>query len=172
MPVHAYLQDMNPENIMIRPILPADNRDLATIIRHSLEEFGAARPGTVYFDPSTDHLYELFQAPGSQYFTALADGQVGGGGGIYPSAGLPDGTCELVKMYLQPGLRGRGLGRAIIEKCLVFAAAAGYERVYIETLPELRKAMSVYEQAGFRYLDAPLGNTGHFGCDIWMLKDL
>jgi putative acetyltransferase len=32
--------------------------------------------------------------------------------------------------------------------------------------------MSVYERAGFRYLDAPLGDTGHFGCDVWMLKDL
>src|SRR5450432_1876446 len=130
-------------------------------------------PDQADFARSTDHLYELFQAPGSQYFTALTDnGIVGGGGGIYPSRGLPDGICELVKMYLQPGLRGKGLGRVIIEKCLVFAKAAGYEQVYIETLPELRKAMSVYERAGFRYLDGPLGDTGHFGCDVWMLKDL
>ncbi len=30
-------------------------------------------------------------------------------------------------------------------------------------MPELRKAMSVYEKFGFKYLDGPLGNTGHFG---------
>jgi putative acetyltransferase len=92
---------------------------------------------------------------------------------IHPSACLRQaGTCELVKMYLQPGVRGKGLGRAIIEKCLAFAAEEGYEKVYIETMPELRKAMSVYERAGFRYLDAPMGNTGHFGCEVWMLKQL
>jgi putative acetyltransferase len=163
---------MNADNTRINTILPADNQELAIIIRNSLEEFGAARPGTVYFDPSTDHLYELFQAPGSRYFTAFTDGKLCGGGGIYPSIGLPAGTCELVKMYLQPGVRGKGLGRAIIEKCLAFAAEEGYEKVYIETMPELRKAMSVYERAGFRYLDAPMGNTGHFGCEVWMLKDL
>jgi putative acetyltransferase len=75
-------------------------------------------------------------------------------------------------MYLQPGQRGKGLGKTIIEKCLVSAKDGGYKKVYIETLPELRKAMSVYERAGFRYLDSPLGDTGHFGCNIWMLKDL
>jgi putative acetyltransferase len=163
---------MIPDNIQIRTITAADNRQLAFIIRKCLEEFGAARPGTVYFDPTTDHLFELFQTPGSHYFTALADGEVAGGGGIYPSKGLPEATCELVKMYLRPEQRGKGLGKAIIEKCLTFAGEAGYKKVYIETLPALRKAMSVYERAGFRYLDAPLGDTGHFGCDVWMLKDL
>ena len=163
---------MNHDNILIRTILPGDNRELAVIIRNSLEEFGAARPGTVYFDPTTDRLYELFQTPGSHYFTALAHDKLCGGGGIYPSKGLPAGTCELVKMYLRPNVRGKGLGKAIIEKCLAFAKTAGYEKVYIETLPELLKAMSVYERAGFRYLDAPLGDTGHFGCEVWMLKDL
>jgi putative acetyltransferase len=163
---------MNPDNIQIRTIIPGDNRELAVIIRNSLEEFGAARPGTVYFDPTTDHLYELFRTSGSHYYTALAGGEIVGGGGVYPSKGLPKGTCELVKMYLQPGQRGKGLGKAIIEKCLAFAKDNGYEKVYIETLPELGKAMSVYERAGFRYLDSPLGNTGHFGCDVWMLKDL
>lgn len=163
---------MNHENILIRSILPGDNRELAAIVRDSLLEFGAARPGTVYFDPTTDQLYELFQAPGSHYYTALADGKICGGGGIFPSRGLPDATCELVKMYLQPGVRGKGLGKAIIEKCLFFARSAGYEQVYLETMPELRKAMSVYERAGFHYLDGPLGDTGHFGCAIWMLKEL
>jgi putative acetyltransferase len=127
---------MIPDNIQIRTIIPDDNRELAGIIRRSLEEFRAVRPGTVYFDPTTDHLYELFQTPGSHYYTALADGEVVGGGGIYPTRGLPGSTCELVKMYLEPGQRGKGLGRAIIEKCLAFAKENGYEKVYIETLPD------------------------------------
>jgi len=49
---------------------------------------------------------------------------------------------------------------------------AGYQHVYLETMPELQRAMPVYEKFGFRYLDGPMGNTGHFGCPIWMLKDL
>ncbi|MDF2190259.1 GNAT family N-acetyltransferase [Paraflavitalea sp. CAU 1676] len=158
--------------IQIRTIQPADNPALAIIIRNTLTEFGANHPGTVYYDSTTDALFELFQTPGSSYFVASRDGQLLGGAGIFPSEGLPAGTCELVKMYLVTEARGLGLGKQLIEEALAFAKEAGYQQVYLETMPELSKAVSVYEKFGFRYLDGPLGNTGHFGCDIWMLKEL
>jgi putative acetyltransferase len=60
----------------------------------------------------------------------------------------------------------------LISKCLDFAKGFGYKQVYIETMPELKKAVSVYEKFGFEYLNGPLGNTGHYGCDVWMLKSL
>lgn len=158
--------------VTIRTIQPADNQALADIIRNALTEFGANKPGTVYYDASTDALYELFRQQGSIYYVAEADGTLLGGAGIYPSPGLPAGTCELVKMYLSPAARGKGIGKMLIEKALQFASETGYRNVYIETMPELRKAMSVYEKFGFKYLDGPMGNTGHFGCEIWMLKEL
>ena len=157
-------------SILIRTIQPTDNPFLAVIIRNALAEFGANKPGTVFYDPTTDDLFNLFQQTGSIYFVAEQDGTIIGGAGIYPSNGLPQGTCELVKMYLSPQSRGKGLGKQMIEKCLEFAADGGYQQVYIETMPELRKAVSVYEKFGFTHLDGPLGNTGHFGCDVWMLK--
>lgn len=157
---------------VIRPIEPRDNSAIAVVIRAALAEFGANKPGTVYFDESTDHLFELFRQPGSAYFIAEWQGQVVGGAGIYPTEGLPAGCCELVKMYLTPAARGTGLGRTLISLCLETARDLGFRQVYLETMPELRKAVTVYEKFGFRYLDGPLGNSGHFGCDVWMLKDL
>ncbi len=158
--------------IDIRPIQPADDTALAIIIRNSLSEFGANKPGTVYYDPTTDALHELFQTPGSFYLVATDGGQLLGGAGIFPSGGLPAGICELVKMYLHKKARGKGLGKLLIEKCLEKAKMLGYKSVYLETMPELGKAVSVYEKFGFRYLDGPMGNTGHFGCDVWMIKEL
>lgn len=158
--------------VQIRLIEPADNPALAVIIRHTLAEFGANHPGTVYYDSTTDALYELFRTPGSVYYVATMGDRLIGGAGIFPSDGLPEGVCELVKMYLLPEGRGQGLGRGLIEKALAFARESGYRQVYLETMPELRQAVRVYEKFGFHYLDAPMGNTGHFGCDIWMLKDL
>ena len=145
---------------------------MARIIRDSLAEFGANRPGTVFFDPTTDNLYELFKTPGSVYMVAEENGMLLGGAGIFPSAGLPDGVCELVKMYLRKNARGKGLGRRMIDQCLEQASQLGYTKVYLETMPELNKAVRVYEQFGFEYLKGPMGNTGHFGCDVWMLKEL
>ena len=157
-------------SILIRTNQPTDNPHLAVIIRNALAEFGANKPGTVFYDPTTDDLFNLFQQTGSIYYVAEQDGTIIGGAGIYPSNGLPQGTCELVKMYLSPQSRGKGLGKQMIEKCLEFAAGAGYQQVYIETMPELRKAVSVYKKFGFTHLNGPLGNTGHFGCDVWLLK--
>ncbi len=159
-------------NTTVRKIEFNDNEELASIVRTSLAEFGANKPGTVYFDNTTDHLYELFQQPGSMYYVAEQHDKLLGGAGIYPSEGLPLQTCELVKMYLRSEARGMRLGKILIEKCLEFAKGYGYLQVYIETMPELRKAVSIYEKFGFEYLEGPLGNTGHFGCDVWMLKKL
>lgn len=159
-------------SINIRPIEQGDNRSLAIIIRESLAEFGANKPGTVYYDSTTDALYELFKTPGSVYFVAEEDDKLLGGGGIFPTDGLPGKTCELVKMYLHKNARGKGLGRTLIEHCLLWAKQNGYEQVYLETMPELKQALKVYELFGFEYLEGPLGNSGHFGCDRWMLKQL
>lgn len=160
------------ENLIIRPVQPSDNAALATIIRNSLAEFGANKPGTVYFDASTDNLATMFQKAGSVYFVALSNGQIIGGAGIYPSDGLPGGVCELVKMYLSPHARDMGLGRRLIDECIAAARQKGYQKMYLETMPELKQAVKVYEKFGFTYLEGPLGNTGHFGCNVWMLKDL
>jgi putative acetyltransferase len=164
---------MDCETISIRIIQQQDNAVLAKIIRDALSEFGANKPGTVYYDPTTDHLFEVFNStPNSIYFIAEKNGEIIGGAGIYPTENLPDATCELVKMYLKPGGRGLGLGRTLIEKCLLAAKDMGYKQVYLESMPELKKALSVYEKFGFKYLKGPMGNSGHTGCDLWMLKVL
>ena len=95
-----------------------------------------------------------------------------GGAGIFPTEGLGDTTCELVKMYLTPTARGTGLGKKLIDTCLAKAKTMGYTQVYLETMPELKKAVRVYEKFGFTYLTGPMGNSGHNGCDIWMIKTL
>ncbi len=162
---------MNP--FSIRPIQPGDNAAIAHIIRTALTEFGANKPGTVFFDDSTDHLYELFaESPGSGYYIALQDDRIVGGAGYFPTEGLPNGTCELVKMYLTATVRGLGLGRQMIDFVMAEAKAMGYTQVYLETMPELKKAVAVYEQFGFNYLTGPMGNSGHNGCDIWMIRPL
>jgi len=94
-------------------------------VKGTLAEFGANHPNTVYYDPSTDTLYEVFQKERSSYYVAELKGEIVGGSGIYPTDGLPDDTCELVKMYLLPHARGVGLGRTLIEKVLLLPRTLG-----------------------------------------------
>lgn len=160
-------------SIQIRPIEQKDNLALAKVIRGALEEFGANKPGTVYFDPTTDALFELFNnTAGAFYFVALKDNELLGGAGIFPTENLPNGTCELVKLYLHKDARGTGLGKLLLNKAMDWAKENGYKQVYLESMPELSKAVTIYENVGFKRIDHPLGNSGHCGCDIWMIKDL
>ena len=158
--------------VTIRDLQKEDNPALAKVVKDTLAEFGANHPNTVYFDPTTDTLFEVFQTSRSKYFLAEVNNKIVGGGGIYPTDGLPPDTCELVKMYLLPEARGFGLGRTLIEKCIEAAAENGFKKIYLETMPELKQALSVYEKFGFEFLKGPMGNSGHTGCSLLMLKQL
>lgn len=159
-------------DFFLRTIQPGDDKALATIIRNTLTEFKANKPGTVYFDETTDHLSEVFKTTGSIYFVAEFDGEIMGGSGIYPTANLPEGTCELVKLYLSSKARGKGLGKTLLQKCITAAKELGYKKIYLETMPELTIAIPMYEKLGFTYLPAAQGSSGHTGCDVWMIKEL
>jgi putative acetyltransferase len=160
------------KNISIRPVQASDNPVIADIIRKILTEFGANKPGTVFFDPTTDDLFHLFSIPESAYFIAETNEKIVGGSGVYPTPGLPPGCCELVKLYLLPEARGQGLGLQLMGKCFQQAITFEFRQMYLETMPELRHAIGLYEKAGFTYIPGPLGRSGHFGCDLWMIKDL
>lgn len=159
-------------DIRYRHIEERDNAEIAGLIRSVFRELGIARPGTVYFDPTTDKLFSLFSVPGSEYWIAEDEGKIIGGCGVFPTPGLPDGCAELQKLYLLNAYRGKGIGRVLMEKTFESAKRLGYSQLYLESLPELGRAISLYKKAGFRNLEAPLGDSGHFGCDVWMLKDL
>lgn len=152
----------------IRSLVPTDNSIVAGIIRQSLKEHNADKPGTVYYDPTTDDLYSLFNIEKALYVVLEVDGIVVGGAGIYPTDGLPEGYCELVKIYLKQEYRGKGYGKLLIRKCIDIAREFGFTNVYLETMPELNAAVKLYKQCGFVNIHEPLGQSGHYGCDIWM----
>jgi len=163
---------MNIQNITLRRIEERDNSEIAELIRSVFREFKIDKPGTVFYDPTTDDLYNLFKKSGSVYWIAEENGKIIGGCGIYATPGLPGGCAELVKLYLLPGQRGKGIGRMLMEKTCESARELGYRQLYLESMPELSKAIGIYEKAGFRFISSRMGNSGHFCCDIWMIKDL
>ena len=75
-------------------------------------------------------------------------------------------------MYYSPSIRGTGLGKIMIEKCIIVARELGYKKCYLESASQLKAAIHIYEDYGFEHLDGPLGNTGHYSCGVWMIKNL
>lgn len=159
-------------NITIRQIEEKDNLSLAKMIRNVFEEHDAPQKGTVYSDPTTDNLFELFQAPKSILWVAEINSKIIGCCGIYPTKGLNETCAELVKFYLSKDARGKGIGKELMQKCSLSAKQFDYTQLYLESLPQFSKAVSMYEKQGFIRLKQPLGHSGHISCDIWMIKDL
>ncbi len=158
--------------MQIRKVKKEDNVPLANMIRKVFVEFDAPRTGTVFSDPTTDRLYELFQTENSLLWVAEIDHEAVGCCGIYPTIGLPENHVELVKFYLSAQWRGRGIGKLLMEKSIASARAIGYSALYLESLPDFSTAVRMYEKQGFVTLQQPLGDSGHTSCNIWMLKQL
>jgi putative acetyltransferase len=158
--------------VQIREVESTDNAALATVIRNAFEEHGAPKEGTVYSDPTTDALFQLFQAKKSVLWVAEEDSEILGCCGVYPTNGLDKDTAELAKFYILEKARGKGIGKALLLKCIDSARELGYARLYLESLPQYAKAVGMYERSGFILLDAPMGASGHTSCNIWMIKEL
>jgi putative acetyltransferase len=156
----------------IRLIEISDNAEIASCIRDVFKEHNIDRPGTAFFDPCLDHMFEHHQKEKSAYYVAFYEGKLVGGAGIFPTDELPADTCELVKMYLVKSARGKGVGKALMEQCIFTAQKNGFKKMYLETLPELNTAIGMYEKFGFKNLQNRLGNSGHHSCGIYMLKEI
>ncbi|TCI93123.1 GNAT family N-acetyltransferase [Tenacibaculum sp. M341] len=159
-------------DIIYRKVKKEDNLSLATMIRGVIEEFEAPRTGTVYSDSSTDTLFELFQEEKSILWVSEVNGETIGCCGIFPTEGLEDGYCELVKFYISDSVRGKGVGKELMLKSIESAKELGYTHIYLESLPHFSKAISMYEKSGFKQLEVQLGCSGHSSCNVWMVKEL
>lgn len=163
---------MSNNNIVIREITASDDEQIAKVIKSVLIEFGVPKIGTAYADKALDCMTETYNNLTSAYFVIDFNGKIIGGAGIAQLANFEGKVCELQKMYFLPEARGKGLGSKMMNVCLQKAKSFGFEHCYLETLPYMVDARKLYSKVGFKSLDKPMGDTGHYSCNLWMLKAL
>ncbi|TXE07657.1 GNAT family N-acetyltransferase [Gelidibacter salicanalis] len=163
---------MSKAPILIREIKTEDDAQVAAVIRDVLVEMGAPKVGTAYADEALDIMTATYAQNDRAYFVVDDGGKIIGGAGIAPLENFEDAICELQKMYFLPEARGKGLGAKMMAICLEKAKSLGYDKCYLETLPYMTDATKLYATSGFQNLDGPLGNTGHYACNVWMIKTL
>lgn len=163
---------MSKAAFLIREIKTEDDAQVAKVIRTVLIEMGVPKVGTAYADKALDMMTATYAKDDSAYFVIHGNGKVIGGAGVAPLQNFEGSICELQKMYFLPEARGKGYGAKMMEVCLEKAKSLGYEKCYLETLPYMKDATKLYAKSGFKNLDGPLGDTGHYSCNVWMIKTL
>ena len=163
---------MIPKEVLIREISREDNPKIAQVIREVLIEFGVPKVGTAYADIALDMMQQTYDIERAAYFIVEVDGEILGGAGIKQLDNFKGNVCELQKMYFSAKIRGLGIGQQLMSVCLKKATEFGYEKCYLETMPYMTDAQKLYKKVGFNYLNQPMGDTGHYSCPIWMIKDL
>ena len=163
---------VSKDTIVIREIKPEDNAELEQVIRDCFHEFKIPLEGSAYSDQETPRMFESYQNKNDVYFVIEQADVVLGGAGIKPLKGFEVHVCEIQKMYFSPKVRGKGYGELMFNKCLQTAKNLGYKQCYLESAPQLKAAIHIYEKAGFKHLKQALGNTGHYSCGVWMIIDL
>lgn len=158
--------------MIIREIQPEDNQQIANVIRQVFIDDNYPKVGTAFADSQLDYMFENYNKSKAVYFVIEENGKILGGGGIAKLDNSDENICELQKMYFLQEARGKGIGLQIIEKCLQKAKEFGYEKCYLETLPEMLVAQKLYKKVGFDYICSPLGGTGHTSCPVWMIKSI
>ena len=159
-------------DVIFRPVAASDNSDLAVMIRTILDELEVPQVGSTYEDQSLDLMYESFSVEGAAYYVAEYNNELIGGGGIIHLKDAPEDVCELQKMYLAKSTRGKGIGTKLLAICLEKARDLGYQYCYLETMSNMKAAQALYIKNGFQYLDQRMGNTGHYVCPVWMIKNI
>jgi ribosomal protein S18 acetylase RimI-like enzyme len=74
------------------------------------------------------------------------------------------------RLYVRPGHRGLGIGRALAEAVIAEARDAGYSSMRLDTLPQMQAAQAMYETLGFReiepYYPSPVPGTRFLELDL------
>ena len=160
------------DSVNIRPVKKEDNPQLAEVLRKVLLEMGVPKKGTAYEDKALDCMFETYNKSYKSYFVVTKGDEILGGAGIAPLEQADPDICELQKMYFLPVVRGKGIGSAMMQTCLDFARTRGFKKCYLETMPTMHEARKLYKKTGFTDLDGAMGDTGHYNCKAWMIKNL
>jgi GNAT superfamily N-acetyltransferase len=131
----------------LRAATNGDADEVRRLVFAVLEEYGL-RGDPEGTDSDLDDVEGNYARAGGLFDVAVDDaGRIVGTVGLFP---LREGVCELRKMYLLPEVRGKGLGRRLLDHALARARALGFRRVELETAGVLVEAIRLYERAGFR----------------------
>ncbi|WP_342731087.1 GNAT family N-acetyltransferase [Bradyrhizobium sp. B117] len=139
-------------NWTIRPFRPGDALAVRRLIESVWREHFHEHPDAFVRDFIYSRLSDVdnadtVYADRALFLCAIAEGAIIGTGAI---KGFNDRECEMVRMFVAPIYRGRGIARTIADGLISFAGNAGYDRIRLSSNNALTASHRLYERMGFQ----------------------
>lgn len=119
------------------------------------------------FDAELLHLEEKYGTPYGRLYVALWEGKPAGCIGLRK---IDEKNCEMKRLYVRPQFRGKGIGRILAQRIVEEAGQIGYRHMYLDTLPFLQTAITMYRNMGFyevaSYNNSPMENLVYLRLDL------
>jgi len=87
-----------------------------------------------------------YAPPAGALVLAMASGQAFGCAALRR---IDDTRCEAKRLFVRPGSRGSGVGRALLDWLIARARAQGYREMLGDTMPVMERALEMYSRYGF-----------------------
>jgi ribosomal protein S18 acetylase RimI-like enzyme len=131
-------------------VIEADTPEALSIVRQLFTEYAASLEVSLCFQHFDEELAGLpgdYTRPAGGLLLGLDDS---GPVGCVAFRSLEPGVAEMKRLYVRPRVRGGGWGRRLAERVVSEAREAGYERMRLDTLPAMERAIGLYLGLGFR----------------------
>lgn len=154
------------DGILLRAFRPGDEAAFLRLNEDWIGKHFVLEPPDreVLSDPQTHIL-----SPGGRILMAEADGEPIGCCALVVIA---PGEFELAKMTVSETVRGRGIGRRLLQFAIDEARRLGAHRLYLESNTKAAAAVHLYEQLGFRHLPAPPHPSPYARANVFMEMQL
>jgi putative acetyltransferase len=149
----------------LRDYSPGDEEEVFRIVQKVLAGYGlSTNPEET--DADLRDIRASYLSDGGAFRILEYDGRIVGSYGLYPTTRQ---SCELRKMYLLPQLKGRGLGKKMMDDAFRVAKDLGFVEMTLETNSCLKEALGLYRKYGFTdFTPSHLSDR----CDLAMRRTL
>ena len=99
------------------------------------------------FEQELAELPGNYVPPGGRLYLAFEKGRPAG---CIALRKISNEECEMKRFYVCPLFRGKGLGKRLATRVIEEAREIGYKRMLLDTVPAMKRAISLYRALGFK----------------------
>ncbi len=130
-------------------VVPAVDTRSVAIVRELFREYADSLEFSLDFQDFEQEVRGLpgeYAPPRGVLFLAWVEGDAAGCVGVRP---IDSETCEMKRLYVRPEFRVRGVGRVLAGRAVEEGQKMGYERMWLDTVPSMTAAITLYRSMGF-----------------------